>query len=127
MKNKEVKSEIQTIHCYLNEGKTKVLATVSWNDRPPKLDIRKCWEKDGDLMLGGGVSLDEGEVDILTDALTSLSKNGKLPSISKDGRKAVDFDDIFDSATDIVEKRDAGFTTEDGFIKLRKRPGVKLK
>lgn len=132
MKNKNKKEKdslkvsIKAVHGYLNPEKSLVLATVSWNDGPEKLNIRNCYVDDeGELQLRKGVALSEDEVDALTDLLKERRKHG-LPKIAKDGKKAVDFAGIFESATDIVEHRDAGFTTEDGFICLRKRPGVKL-
>lgn len=122
-KKDDVSSEIIKVHGYLNEDKSKVLATVSWNGRDPKLDIRKCWEKEGELKIGSGISLSEDEASALLDLLPSASNEKDEPP----KKKAVDFSKVFASASDIVEKRDAGFTTQDGFIVLRKRPGVKLK
>lgn len=99
---------------------------VSWNGGPDKLNIRNCFiSADGELQLRKGVSLTEEEVDALTDILVERRKHG-LPKTTKDGKKAVNFNDIFDATTEIVERRDAGYTTEDGFIKLRTKPGVKI-
>lgn len=122
----ELKCEIHQIHGFLNDKKNKVVATVSWGDEPPKLNIRTCWDKDG-LHLGKGITLDPNEVDTLTEILVSARNTGELQKISKDGRKAVNFSKIFGEATNIVDKREAGFTTQDGFIKLKKRPGGRLK
>lgn len=123
-KDKTFSYEIESIHAYLNEEQNKVLATVSWNGRDPKLELRICWkDDDGELKLGKGLSLSKDEAAILVDVLSDK----KLPSITKEGKKSVNFDNIFASSADIVEKREQGYTTEDGFMKLRKRPGVKLK
>lgn len=122
----ELKCEIHQIHGFLSDKKNKVVATVSWGDEPPKLNIRTCWDKDG-LHLGKGITLDPNEVDALTEILVSARNTGELQKISKDGRKAVNFSKIFGEATNIVDKREAGFTTQDGFITLKKRPGGRLK
>lgn len=124
MAKKEFTYEVNKIHAFLNEKHDKVLATVSWNGRDPKLELRTCWTDDeGELKLGKGLSLNKDEVDVLVEVLSSK----KLPVITKDGKKAVDFDNIFAASTDIVDKREQGYTTENGFMKLRKKPGVKLK
>ena len=51
--------------------------------------------------------------------------DGKSPPIPPK-KKPVDFSEIFGQAEGIVEKREAGFTTKDGFILLKRRPGVKI-
>lgn len=126
-KDKTLKVEIKEIHGFLNKKKNKVVVTVSYNDAPPKVNIRSCWfDDDDELHIGSGISLTDEELDTLEELLSDR-KHGKLPTISKDGRKAVDFGDIFSSASDIMEKREAGYTTKDGFIRLTKKPGVKLR
>lgn len=123
----DLKCEIHQVHGFLNDKKNKVVATVSWGDEGPKLNIRSCWDKDG-LRLGKGITLDRAEVDVLTELLVSARNTGEMQRVTADGKKkAVNFSKIFGEATDIVDKRDAGYTTKDGFIQLRKRPGVKLK
>lgn len=121
-KDKEkVTCNITKVYGYLNEEKTKVVADISWNGRPEKLEVRKCWMKDGELQVGAGIALTEEEVPKLQEILT-IAGEGKPKK-----RKAVDFNEVFSDAEGIIEKRDAGFTTVDGFVTLRKRPGVKLK
>lgn len=123
----ELKSDIQQVHGFLNDKKSKVVATIAWGDEPPKINIRTCWDNNGTLKVGKGITLDKGEVDALTEILVSARNTGEIQRVSKDGRKAVNFSKIFTEATDIVDKRDSGYTTQDGFIKLKKKPGVKLK
>lgn len=121
-KDKEFTYEIKAIHGYLNSKKNKVLVSISWNGRDAQLEIRSCWEKDGELKIGKGISLVDGEVDKLAELL-ELAKKNKLPVYTADGKKTVDFDAIFDSTDDIIDKRMQGYTTEDGFIKLTPIPG----
>ena len=124
--SKDIEVNIRAIHGFLNDEKSLAVATVSWNGGPDKLNIRNCFiSADGGLQLRKGVSLTEEEVDALTDILVERRKHG-LPKTTKDGKKAVNFNDIFDATTEIVERRDAGYTTEDVFIKLRTKPGVKI-
>lgn len=126
-KKPDIKCDIKQLYGYLNEDKSIVVALVSWNDRKAKLDIRKCWRTDDDeLRLGSGIGLTDSELDELTELLINR-RNGKLHAVSEDGKKAVDFNEIFRSSSGIVDKRSAGYTTTDGFITLKKRPGVKLK
>lgn len=123
----ELKSEILQVHGFLNDKKSKCVATIAWGDEPAKINIRTCWDKDGELKVGKGVTLDKDEVDRLTEILVSARNTGEIQRVSNDGRKAVNFSKIFGEATDIVDKRESGYTTQDGFIKLKKKPGVKLK
>ena len=53
-------------------------------------------------------------------------EDDKPSSHSPPKRKAVNFEEIFGQVTGIVEKREAGYTTQDGFIVLKKRSGVKI-
>lgn len=124
-KPKTLTVKIKTIHGYLNQKRNKVVATIKFNDDEPAVNIRKCWidEDTGELKTGQGIILTESELDALVEILASRDKSGKLPTVSQDGRKAVNFNSIFESAADIVEKRDAGYTTVDGYIRLSERPG----
>lgn len=125
--------DIKKEYGYLNEKKNKLVAKVSWNDKDPKIDIRSCYEKDGEIKLGKGISLSYDELGALKDILNNISESdedddqGDGPTDSSPPkRQAVNFDEIFGQATGIVEKREAGYTTKDGFIVLKKRPGVKI-
>ena len=122
----KLKVEIKRIHGFLNDKKNKVVASISYNDAPAGINIRKCWESDeGELMTGQGIILTEDELDVLTDMLLERRREGSMPVVGTDGRKAVQFKEIFSSASDIVEKRDSGYTTEDGFIRMTWKPGAK--
>lgn len=104
-----VSCEIKEQFGYLNEGKTKVFALVSWGGREAKFDIRKCFKKEDNLALSSGISLTEEELDCVVEMYQNYKKS------------AVDFEDIFRSASSITEKRHQGFVTEDGFVKLTKK------
>jgi len=121
-----VKTEIVALHGFLNKYHTKVVATIKYNDRQASVNIRKCWRDlpTGELLVGTGITLTPDELDALREILNAHS-NGKLDEIDVDGRKAVVFDDIFSSAANIVEKRDAGHVTEDGYACLSWKPGKK--
>ena len=110
-KDKQLSVDIQEEYGYLNEKKNKIFAKVQWGTNEPKLDIRKCFVKDGSLVLAGGISLTEDELDTMVE----LAQSSK--------RKGVDFQEIFDTAESIQENRHKGFRTEDGFIRLHpKKP-----
>ena len=121
-KDNEISYEIKAVHGYLNKKQNKVLVSISWNGRDPQLEIRSCWMKDDKLHIGKGISLSDEEIDKLSELLKLAQKN-KLLVYTESGKKAVDFDDIFESSGDILEKRAQGYTTEDGFIKLSPIPG----
>ena len=105
----DITCEIKEPIGYLNEDRNKIFARVSWNDKAPKFDIRKCYNHEGELRLMAGVSLTESEM----EELVRLYQEYKS--------RQVDFDKIFASASGIVQKRQDGHVTKDGFIKLTKR------
>lgn len=114
-KKREVTCKIHKVYGFLSDKEDKVFACVSWNNGEPRDEVRKCWkDKDsGELKLGKGIDLSEEEIDA-------------LKSFIKDKPKPVDFSAVFESSVGIMEKRAAGFQTEDGFAVLRRRNGVKL-
>lgn len=127
--------DIKKEYGYLNEKRNKLVAKVSWNDKDPKIDIRTCYEKDGEIKLGKGISLSYEEINTLREILSDIDESDEDDDEEEDDRpsspsppkrQAVNFEEIFGQATGIVEKREAGFTTQDGFIVLKKRPGVKI-
>ena len=109
-KNKgEITCNIEKVYGFLNKKETKALVLVSWNGGPTRAELRKCWKTDdGELRLGAGLPLDDSEID-------------ELIELFKQRPKPVNFDEVFKSSTGIMEKRQAGFKTEDGFVVLRKR------
>lgn len=110
IKKDTISVDITKVHGFINDSQNKVVADVSWNDQPKTLDIRRCWTNDdGEITLGKGISLTEFEVENLRDILNDVLSKKKKP---------VKFSAVFEEAPGIIEKRDAGFTTEDGFIKL---------
>ncbi len=116
-KAKEINCKINKIYGFLNNKETKVIAEVSWNGGEARIDLRKCWKNGSELKLGGGISLNDDEVDVLSST---------LPSVTKTKKKTVDFDAVFSRSDDIIAKRDAGYSTQDGFIKLIHKPGCRL-
>ncbi len=48
----------------------KVLAVVSWNDRPAKLDLRNWRVADGEMVPGKGLTLSNSEAAALVSALS---------------------------------------------------------
>ncbi len=71
MENKEIKFSITRHIGVLSEGTKgwkKEINLVSWNDRPPKLDIREWDEHHGKM--GKGITLNGEETDILREFLT---------------------------------------------------------
>ena len=114
-KKREVTCKIHKVYGFLTAKEDKVFVRVSWNDGEARDEVRKCWrDKETDeLRLGKGIDLSEEEIDA-------------LKSFIKDKPKPVDFNAVFESSVGIMEKRAAGFQTEDGFAVLRRRNGVKL-
>jgi hypothetical protein len=53
-----------------SKGWTKELNLISWNDRPPKYDLRE-WAPDGETM-GKGVTLNADELAALRELLDNL-------------------------------------------------------
>lgn len=110
-KKTEISYEILQIYMFLNKEHSKVFARVSWNDNPPKDEVRSCWEKDGELKLGKGIALSPEEITAMYEYL-----NSREPE-----REPVDFSEIFRSSEGIMEKRKAGVQTKDGFIVLGRK------
>lgn len=110
-KNTTISCDIVEKFGYLNDHENKIFAKVSWSDREPKYDIRKCYinTESGELMLGAGISLTEDEMEMLV----SLYQTSK--------KREVKLDDVFQSASGIIEKRGKGYRTEDGFIRLHRK------
>ena len=96
----------------LDEKGTKAFHLSTWGDHEPKFDIRKQYttKKSDEIKYGSGISLTEDEMDALVE---------KYKKYKKSKPKAVDFKEIFDSSTGIMEKRKKGYTTKDGCIVLR--------
>ena len=75
MENKEIKFSIARHNGVLSEGTKgwkKEVNLVSWNDRPPKLDIRE-WDEHH-VKMGKGITLNGEETGILRDLLTDADK-----------------------------------------------------
>ena len=117
----DISYEIEKEYGYLNDKQSKIVAKVAWNGKEAKIDIRSCFTKDGGIKLGKGISLSDDEVAKLKSILEKLSDDDQSSK-----KKAVNFEEIFGQATGIVERREQGFTTKDGFIQLKPKPGVKF-
>ena len=112
-KHMEISCNIVEKFGYLNESETKIFAKVSWSEKEPKYDIRKCYTPaNGELKLAAGISLTESEMDMLV-SLYQASRS-----------KEVKLDEVFASATSIMEKRENGYRTEDGFIRLHPKRNI---
>lgn len=116
VKKTEVSYEILQVYMFLNKEHSKVFARVSWNDNPPKDEVRSCWEKDGELKLGKGIALSQEEI---TALYKYLNDNGL--DYEKPDREPVDFSEIFRSSEGIMEKRRDGAQTKDGFTVLGRK------
>lgn len=110
-KNTTISCDIIEQYGYLNSKENKIFAKVSWGDNDPKYDVRKCYtnSESGELMLGSGISLTEDEMEMLVSLYQSSKK------------REVKLDDVFQSASGIIEKRGQGYRTEDGFIRLHRK------
>ena len=106
--SKELSMEIMEEYGMI--GEDKIYASISWNDKAPKDEVRKVWyDKEGERHIGKGVDLSEEEIDELYELKEKAHPKG------------VDFDQIFKSTKGISEKRAQGFRTEEGFVVLHKR------
>ena len=103
---------IEKIYGYV--GDDKIFVRVNWNDHGAKDELRKFWrDKETDeIKLGKGLAITEKEVDQLKDYYKQIPK-------------PVDFEDIFTASEGLAERRLSGITTQDGYIVLKKKPGVK--
>ncbi|MCM1531954.1 MAG: hypothetical protein NC114_06740 [Ruminococcus flavefaciens] len=119
-KKDSVEYTIEKIHMFLNDEKTKVYARVSWNGRPAKDEVRSCWMKDGELKLGKGIAISPADITSLYDFLDTVGEDFES-STEDDEDEGVDFAEIFRSSEGIMEKREQGYRTENGFIKLTRR------
>ena len=122
----DISYEIEKEYGYLNDKQSKIVAKVAWNGKEAKIDIRSCFTKDGDIKLGKGISLSYDEVAKLKSILEKLSDDDDDKDDQSSKKKAVNFEEIFGQATGIVERREQGFTTKDGFIQLKPRHGIKI-
>lgn len=118
---------------YLNSDKKKILAKIAWYDKDAKYDIRKCWDKEGELMIGTGISVSRKELKELRDLIDKVldtdeeDEEEEEDEPDSDGRTPVNLDDVLSSVPGILDKREAGYTTEDGFIRLKAKPGHTMK
>ncbi|MCM1230120.1 MAG: hypothetical protein NC489_08305 [Ruminococcus flavefaciens] len=118
-KKDSVEYDIEKIHLFLNKEQSKVFVRVSWNGRPAKDEVRSCWMKDGELKLGKGIALSPADITSLYDFLDTVGVDFEPPA--EDEPEGVDFDEIFRSSEGIMEKREQGYRTENGFIRLTRR------
>lgn len=116
----KVTYEIKKIHLFLNKDHTKVFVRVSWNGNPAKDEVRTCWEKDGKLMLGKGIALTPTDITSLYDFLDTVGVDYEEQA-KDDGPVPVDFDELFRTSVGIMEKRNQGMQTQDGFVVLTRR------
>ena len=114
---------------YLNSDEKKILAKISWYDKDAKYDIRKCWDKEGELMIGTGISLSRKELKELRDLIDKVldDEDEEDDEPDSDGRTPVNMDEVLSSVSGILSKREEGYTTEDGFIRLKCKPGHSFK
>lgn len=105
--------------------KTKLIyASISWNGRPPKDEIRNVWiDEDGEEHLGKGVAITDSNMRKLIAAYERKEQiPGGLPEKPDDG--TVNFSKIFDEADSIADIRAKGYATKDGLARLTYREGV---
>ena len=128
-KNEDRNYKIAKVFGYLDANQRKVLAKVAWYDKDAKYDIRKCWDKEGVLMVGTGISLSRKELKVLRELIDKIldDDDEEEEDSDDDGRVAVNLDDVLSSVPGILSRREAGYTTEDGFIRLKAKAGYTMK
>lgn len=113
---KTIECCIERVYMFLNPEHSKVFVRVSWDGRPAKDELRTCWEKDGQLMLGKGIAL---SMDEIADLHNFIMDGGMAEA--DDEPDGVDFDAIFESSKGIMDKRRDGYRTDNGFIVLTRK------
>ena len=124
---KEVIGKIMETYAVLSDdgGRKLIYASIAWNDRAPKDEIRQVWtDEDGKEHLGKGIAVTDAQVKKLIKAFQK--KIGE--PITKDevtvANVGVNFNQIFEEAVSISDLRAAGNPTEDGFIRLSYKDGM---
>lgn len=116
-KKSDIKCKIHKTHAVLSESKNtkKIFASISWNDGEERNEIRNVFtDADGKSIVTKGISMTDDEMDALVDAYQAYRK-------LKDNKpKPVDLNAIYQSSTDIIEKRSHGELTQDGFTVLKR-------
>lgn len=122
-KKDQVTYEIVKVYLFLNEDETKVFCRVAWNGGEPRDEVRTCWRKDGKLKLGKGIPLSASDITNLYNFIDMARDDFEDEEDESDCDKptVVDFDSLFASSMGIMEKREAGYQTVDGFIDLRRK------
>lgn len=115
---KTIECSIERVYMFLNPEHSKVFVRVSWDGRPAKDELRTCWEKDGQLMLGKGIAL---SMDEIADLHNFIMDGGMAEE--DDEPDGVDFSAIFESSKGIMDKRRDGYRTDNGFIVLTRKDG----
>lgn len=90
----------------------KMYAKISWNDGEPRDEIRIVTEdSSGNMRFGKGIAITGDELRQFFNMCEEKEKR----------EKGVDFNAIFASSGNIIQHRQDGHTTKDGFIELKKR------
>ena len=111
----DLKCDIEEIYGFLNPEHTMIYCRVSWNGRKAKDEIRKCTvEDDGEIHLSKGLAITGKEVETLIKIY-----NGELVYDGTD--TGVNFEQLFSASEGIMEKREAGYKTKDGFIVVERK------
>lgn len=115
-KKSEITCDIEELYGILSDngcGTRKIFARISWNGLPAKTEIRVVRTKvDGEEIVGKGIALTDSEID-------NLIESYRKKKASDDKNKPVNFQDIFNAAPGIVDKREEGHVTKDGYIILQ--------
>lgn len=115
-KRDQINCDVKHVHGILSDngfGTKKIYASISWNDREAKDEIRLV-KKDvnGNDVVGKGIALTDDEMENLIKAYHKKKAEEEV-------HKPVDFSQIFDRAPNIVEQREKGYVTKDGAIVLQ--------
>jgi hypothetical protein len=116
IKKDDITCDIQEVYGTLSDngyGTRKIFAKVSWNGLPAKPEIRTVRKKaDGEEVVGKGIALTDDEMDKLILAY-------RKKKASDDKNKPVNFQNIFNAAPGIIDKREEGHVTKNGYIILQ--------
>lgn len=105
--------EINEVH-WISDDEKKAYLNISWGNGEPKDELRRIWKDDnGDIHPGKGIAISAEELEQILESIRRAKK--------KRGKNPVNFDAVFASAGGILDKREKGYSTMDGFIKLHRR------
>ena len=116
MKETALKYKINKVH-WISSDEKRAYVNVTWGDNEHRDELRRVWkDTNGEMKLGKGIFVEADDLEAIVENLKRIGRNG--------GKKPVNFEKVFDDSSGIIEKREQGYTTDDGFIRLMRRTSL---